>query len=145
MKKVYVNEKWCLGCHLCEYYCAFAATGGKDFARALKDRKIHPNIHVEENEADHISYAVNCRHCDDPLCVKGCITGALTKNADGVVTIDKDKCIGCFTCIVSCPFGAVAPSGDGPVKKCELCVSIADGEPMCVKGCPNAAIVFEER
>ncbi|GHU38782.1 hypothetical protein FACS1894105_13060 [Clostridia bacterium] len=88
---------------------------------------------------------MNCRHCDDPLCVKGCITGALTKNADGVVTIDKDKCIGCFTCIVSCPFGAVAPSGDGPVKKCELCVSIADGEPMCVKGCPNAAIVFEER
>ncbi|MEE1172492.1 MAG: 4Fe-4S ferredoxin, partial [Ruminococcus sp.] len=24
MKKIYVNEEWCLGCHLCEYNCAFA-------------------------------------------------------------------------------------------------------------------------
>ncbi|MDR3311605.1 MAG: hypothetical protein LBS64_00525 [Spirochaetaceae bacterium] len=21
MKHVYVNKKWCLDCHLCEYYC----------------------------------------------------------------------------------------------------------------------------
>ena len=24
MKRVYVEEQWCLGCHLCEYNCAFA-------------------------------------------------------------------------------------------------------------------------
>ncbi|HAP56835.1 MAG TPA: 4Fe-4S ferredoxin, partial [Sphaerochaeta sp.] len=23
MKRIYVNEMWCLGCHLCEYYCAY--------------------------------------------------------------------------------------------------------------------------
>ena len=27
MKRIYVQEKWCLGCHLCEYYCAFANSG----------------------------------------------------------------------------------------------------------------------
>ena len=27
MKRVYVNEEWCLGCHLCEYNCAFANSG----------------------------------------------------------------------------------------------------------------------
>lgn len=91
MKRVYVNERWCLGCHLCEYYCAFAATGQEDMALALKGVSIRPNIRVEEN--NRISFAVSCRHCDDPLCVKGCITGAL-RRVNGIISINKDRCIG---------------------------------------------------
>lgn len=143
MKRVYVNEKWCLGCHLCEYYCAFASSNEKDMARALKDIKINPNIKLEE--MDGITFAVSCRHCDVPLCVKGCITGALTKKENGVVTIDKDRCISCYTCILSCPYGAVSPSTEGAIQKCELCVKTNSGVPQCVEGCPNGAIVFEER
>lgn len=143
MKRVYVNEQWCLGCHLCEYYCAFASTNEKDMARALKDIKIKPRIRIEEK--DGISFAVSCRHCHEPLCVKGCITGALTKKENGVITIDRDKCIGCYTCILCCPYGAVSPSEDGAVQKCELCIKTAGGMPKCVDGCPNGAIVFEER
>jgi len=142
MKRVYVNEKWCLGCHLCEYYCAFAGTGEADMARALKGMKINPKIRIEEK--DGISFAVSCRHCKTPLCVKGCITGSLTIT-DGVITIDRNRCVSCYTCILSCPFGAVAPSDDGAVQKCELCVNTTAGTPACVKGCPNNAIVFEER
>ncbi len=142
MKKVYVNEKWCLGCHLCEYYCAFASTNEKDMARALKDIKINPKIKIEE--LGGISFAVSCRHCKEPLCVKGCITGALTVN-DGVITINKDKCINCYTCILNCPYGAVSLSDEGVVQKCELCVKTTSGTPRCVEGCPNGAIVFEER
>ena len=142
MKRVYVNEKWCLGCHLCEYHCAFAGTAEKDMARALKDIRINPKIKIEEH--DGISFAVSCRHCKEPLCVKGCITGALTI-ADGVITVNRDKCVSCYTCILSCPYGAVSPSDDGAVQKCELCAKTATGTPACVKGCPNGAIVFEER
>lgn len=142
MKRVYVNEKWCLGCHLCEYYCAFASANEKDMARALKDIKISPRIRIEEMNG--ISFAVSCRHCNDPLCVKACITGALTKN-DGIITINRERCIGCYTCILSCPYGAVSPSEDGAVQKCELCIKTSGGTPECVKGCPNGAIVFEER
>ena len=142
MKRVYVNEKWCLGCHLCEYYCAFAGTGESDMARALKGIKINPNIRIEEK--DGISFAVSCRHCKTPLCVKACITGSLTVT-DGVITINRDRCVSCYTCILSCPYGAVAPSDDGAVQKCELCVHTTEGSPACVKGCPNNAIVFEER
>ena len=142
MKRIYVNEQWCLGCHLCEYYCAFAETNESDIARALKDRQIQPRIRVEENSG--ICFAVSCRHCTDPLCVKSCITGALTIRS-GVISVDRDRCINCYTCILNCPYGAVSPSEKGAVLKCELCTDNIHGTPMCVKGCPNNAIVFEER
>ena len=142
MKRVYVNEKWCLGCHLCEYYCAFAATNETDMARALKNITINPRIKIEQK--GEICFAVSCRHCEEPLCVKGCISGALSVS-NGVITIDKNRCVDCYTCILSCPYGAVAPSDEGVVQKCELCVETVTGIPACVKGCPNGAIVFEER
>ena len=142
MKRIYVNEKWCLGCHLCEYYCAFADSSESDMARALMGVRINPRINIEER--DGISFAVSCRHCREPLCVKGCITGAITV-IDDVISICTDKCIGCYTCILSCPFGAVSTSQDGAAQKCELCVKTTSGVPACVSGCPNNAIVFEER
>lgn len=142
MKRVYVNEKWCLGCHLCEYQCAFANSGKTNMVNALKDVKINPRIQVEEHNG--ISFAVQCRHCEEPLCVKSCITGALSVN-NGVVEINQDKCVGCYTCILACPYGAIMPSDRGVIQKCELCTKNSVGEPACVTGCPNNAIVFEER
>jgi carbon-monoxide dehydrogenase iron sulfur subunit len=141
MKRVYVNEKWCLGCRLCEYYCAFSATGKKDIVKALKDYKINPNIKIEDN--GFTTFAVSCRHCEDPLCVKSCISGAIKKE-NGVVKVDREKCVGCCTCILVCPYGALTLSDGGTISKCELCTQNG-GEPYCVKGCPNKAIVYEER
>lgn len=142
MKRVYVNEQWCLGCHLCEYNCAFANSGETDMVKALKGKSIYPRIYVEGEEQIH--FAVSCRHCEDPLCVKSCISGALSKK-DGVVCIDKNKCVGCLTCILVCPYGAMTQGASGAVQKCELCLENSCGAPACVKGCPNRAIVYEER
>ena len=72
MKRIYPNEKWCLGCHLCEYYCSFANSGCKDMVQALKDKKIFPRIRVEGDE--RVTFALSCRHCSDPLCIKACIS-----------------------------------------------------------------------
>ena len=142
MRRVYVNEKWCLGCHLCEYYCAYANSKEEDMVKALKNIVINPRINIEEENG--ISFAVSCRHCEEALCVKGCITGALTVN-EGVITVDKNKCISCYTCMLCCPYGAVSSNEDGIMQKCELCIHNSQGTPYCVKGCPNNAIVFEER
>ncbi len=142
MKRVYVNEKWCLGCRLCEYNCAFANTGERNMALALRNLEIRPRIRIEEN--NDICFAVSCRHCDEPLCVKGCITGALSIK-DGIIMVDEDRCVSCYTCILSCPYGAISPSDNGAVQKCELCVKNHAGVPACVAGCPNGAIVYEER
>ena len=142
MKRVYVNEEWCLGCHLCEYNCAFANSGMKDMAAALKGKPIFPRIHIESN--DKITYAVSCRHCTDPICVMSCIAGAISKK-DGVVVIDKNKCVGCLTCVLVCPYGAPTPGETGVMQKCELCTTNSRGEPACAAGCPNHAIVYEQR
>ena len=142
MKRVYVNEQWCLGCHLCEYNCAFANSGQTNIVKALKGKSIFPRIHVEGE--DKITFAVSCRHCEDPICVKSCISGALSKK-EGTVCIDRNKCVGCLTCILVCPYGAMSQDANGAVQKCELCMGNTCGEPACVKGCPNKAIVYEER
>lgn len=142
MKRVYVNEQWCLGCHLCEYNCAFANSGQTNIVKALKGKSIFPRIHVEGE--DKTTFAVSCRHCEDPMCVKSCISGALSKK-DGTVCIDRNKCVGCLTCILVCPYGAMSQDANGAVQKCELCMGNTCGEPACVKGCPNKAIVYEER
>ena len=142
MKRVYVNEEWCLGCHLCEYYCTFANSGEEDMT-AIKNLPLSPRVRVEGK--DKITFAVSCRHCDTPLCISACISGALSKDAEGVVTVDKNKCVGCGSCVMMCPSGAVEISVDHVATKCELCTKNAFGKPACVAHCPNAAIVFEER
>ena len=143
MKRIYVKEEWCLGCHLCEYNCAFANSGMTDMVKALRGKQMYPRIQVETG-ADGVTYAVSCRHCSDPICVKSCIAGALSKK-DGVIEIDHSKCVGCLTCVLVCPYGTVLPGPDGAAMKCELCLQNACGEPACAAGCPNRAIVYEER
>lgn len=145
MKKVYVNEDWCLACHLCEFYCAAANSGADSMIKAFRDgKKPVPRIQVEEGS--DVNFAVQCRHCDEHPCVKGCIAGALSVSDEGVVSCDENKCVGCGTCILSCPYGCIVPDEEAHViRKCDLCVKNHNGAPACVEGCPNNAIVFEER
>lgn len=146
MKRIYVNENRCLGCRLCENECIFASSGLDEMFK-LKGRldEFVSKIKVEGEERGEIHFAVNCRHCTDAKCVKSCIAGALSKTDDGMVAIDKNKCVGCFTCVLVCPYGAIMPAADGKAaQKCMLCTENG-GEPYCVAHCPNGAIVFEER
>jgi carbon-monoxide dehydrogenase iron sulfur subunit len=140
MKRVYVEENWCLACHLCEYWCALSNSPLDNMVK-LKNKDIRPRIQVEEGK--DINFAVSCRHCTDPICVKSCISGALTIN-DGLIQIDQTKCVGCYTCIMACPYGALMPNEEGVMQKCELCTSNGT-EPSCVQHCPNNAIKYEER
>lgn len=145
MKRVYVNEDWCLACHLCEYYCAAANSGAPNMIKAFNSKKKPvPGIQVEEG--GEVNFAVQCRHCNEKHCLKGCIAGAISVSPEGVVSSDPEKCVGCLTCVLSCPYGCIViDEDDHVIRKCDLCTHDHNGEPACVQGCPNRAIVFEER
>lgn len=99
---------------------------------------------IQVEEGDKINFAVSCRHCEDPICVKSCISGALSIE-DGVIKIDKSKCVDCYTCIMACPYGVLMPNEDeGIMQKCELCTPRGTA-PYCAAHCPNQAIIYEER
>lgn len=139
MKKVFAREELCLNCRLCEVHCKTAHSESKDIIKANKFEEIQSRVTVYGDK--YASVAVNCRHCDDPACVKACIAGAMTKDKKtGVVSANPNKCIGCMTCLAVCPFGAIK-TGSTAVK-CDLCQG--EDMPACVKNCPNNALVYLE-
>ncbi len=86
-------------------------------------------------------------HCVDPSCVSVCMLGALQKSAQGAVTYDKDKCIGCRYCQVACPFNVPKfewQSATPKIVKCELCPERrAEGkQPACTEACPRQAVIY---
>ncbi len=140
MKKVFAYEPLCLNCRLCEVACKTAHSKSKNIIKAYRFENPQPfaRVRVMGDNAD--SVAVQCRHCDDPLCVQGCITGAMQKGADGFVLCDTERCIGCMTCVAMCPFGAVRV--ETVALKCDGCTDRPI--PACVEACPNRALFVRE-
>lgn len=106
-----------------------------------------PRIHVVQ--VDGMRSALTCRQCEDAPCAKVCPTQALIFRHNMVFVL-KEKCIGCKSCILTCPFGAVSVVTEQTqqgcttgfsthVHKCDLCHDNATG-PACVKACPTQAI-----
>ena len=142
MKRILVDEEVCMGCGLCEVYCKVEHSTSKDIIKAYKREYPPPLSRVRVEEARPISFAVQCRQCEDPPCVIACLSGAMRiEEETGLVIHDPAKCMGCWTCIMVCPYGALAMDGNA-VAKCDLCPDL--DIPACVAGCPNQALVYEE-
>jgi carbon-monoxide dehydrogenase iron sulfur subunit len=142
MKRIYIKEPVCIGCHLCEVYCQAAHSQSKDLIKTFKRETPRPLPRVLVEERKPVAFSVRCQHCDEPPCVYACLTGALQRNAaSGAVTVDEERCIGCWTCILACPFGAIRRDTDrGIIAKCDLCAG--RDLPACVTNCPNEALVY---
>ena len=140
--RVYVSPEVCIGCGLCRVYCQTEHSLSKDIIKAFKRETPHPlpRIRVERNE--EVCFPIQCRHCTEPWCVYFCLTGAMRKNqATGIVTVDSEKCIGCWNCVLACPYGALTRDiSNSLVVKCDLCPD--QDIPVCVATCPNEALVL---
>ncbi len=143
MKRVYPIEEYCIGCHLCEVACAVAHSQSGDIVRAYKVEGCRPRNRVEELLP--ASFCLTCRHCEEPYCIAACISGALRKDpVSGRVLYDEAKCVGCWSCVMACPHGAVRQDMERlKIIKCDLCPQL--DVPACVRACPNRALVYEER
>ena len=99
-----------------------------------------------------------CMHCLDPVCMIGCPTGAIGRDAEtGNVSINDSTCIGCSTCANSCPYNNIqmveindprglpivdTNTGERIQKatKCDFCEDQLGG-PACQRACPHDALV----
>ena len=144
MKKVYVNEKVCIGCRLCEVYCQLHHAQSNDLFKAFKKELPRPIPRIRVEESGVVSLSVRCQHCDDAPGVQACLTGAMTRDpVTSVVAVDKERCTGCGTCLLVCPLGAIQLDKEQKMMlKCDLC----QGEeiPICVTNCPNEALACVE-
>jgi anaerobic dimethyl sulfoxide reductase subunit B (iron-sulfur subunit) len=124
----------CVGCRACEIACKNAK--GLGVGPRLRQVQILESGSFPDLQVTNIS--LSCMHCGNPACMAVCPTGAISKNsADGVVTVDDSKCIGCHYCFFACPFGIPTYSAAGTMVKCDLCADRrAMGlEPACVQTC----------
>lgn len=144
MKRIHAKEQYCLGCRLCEINCLVKHSRSKKLIKAFREEKddIQSGICVEEDGV--VSFALQCRHCTDAPCIQACITGAMHRDPEtGAVVCDEDKCVGCWSCIMICPVGAVRRGKKEKVaSKCDLCMG--EEIPVCVANCPNEALEYRE-
>lgn len=147
----YFDSARCTGCKSCEISCKDYNDLGADILfRRVYDMETGTwsqsptGAWTTTSLVYHVSNS--CNHCDDPACVANCPTGAMQKNPEtGLVYADPETCIGCGTCVQSCPYDA--PRIDAQLnlsRKCDGCSArVAEGKlPICVKGCPNRALDF---
>lgn len=130
-KQLAINPEKCLGCRTCELYCSMGHNG--EFNPRVA------NVSVMSYEQAAISIPVMCMQCDKACCLEVCPVGAISRNEDGTVIMNSDKCIGCKMCMNACPLGNIGyDAAKGQMHKCDLC----GGDPMCAKHCPTGAITF---
>ncbi len=89
--------------------------------------------------------ADGCMHCTDATCIKLCPVGARVHLDYGAVARIDEKCIGCQSCVVACPFGKPKYNEEAnKAFKCGLCSDrVQDNlSPACVKACPTGAMQF---
>lgn len=127
MKWLKTYPERCIGCEQCMDTCS------KLWFREKSE--ILSRIRVSGSEE---GFTLNvCNQCGK--CIDICPVGALTRDANGIVQLDKDKCVGCMMCVGFCPTSSLFFN---PAKGVEPFKCIACG--ACTKGCPTEALEIVE-
>ncbi|MCI2293101.1 MULTISPECIES: 4Fe-4S dicluster domain-containing protein [Enterobacter] len=130
---ILADPEKCIGCRTCEVACMMSH---QDAAApdALTSR-------IRVVKGGTFTTAVGCHQCEDAPCANVCPTGAIRRTA-GAWLVDQARCIGCKSCMVACPFGAMQVryvAERARALKCDLCAH-REGGPACVEACPTRAL-----
>ena len=141
-KGFYFNQDACVGCRTCQVACK----DKNDLEIGTVYRKVDSfeTGELPTSMLYHLTHS--CNHCESPACVANCPTGAMfIDEEDGTVQHDDEVCIGCETCVKSCPYEVPQIRPElGIVGKCDACLSIRKNgeENACVSSCPMRALEF---
>lgn len=149
-----IHTDTCIGCKTCMIACK----DKHDTPIDVNWRRVAEYVGGEWIEHEDNTYtqnvfayyvSVSCNHCEDPICVKACPTGAMHKNLEnGIVSVDATRCVGCRYCEWNCPYSAPQfNKQEKHMTKCDFCEDYLqnDVDPACVAACPNRCIEFGER
>lgn len=148
----YFDQEYCSGCGTCQIACKDKNNLKKGQAyRVVSEysgggyRQDGAAI-VQDVFAFFLS--MSCNHCKKPACVAVCPTKALYKRGlDGLVLLEREKCIGCKACQKACPYKAISYDCiEKKVAKCDFCQDLLAGNkpPACVSACPMRALDYGE-
>ena len=146
----------CVGCQSCEYACAetYELPSPEDMPEMGLVRKTDDTRRITMNSFDTsrgvMFMRTACNHCNSPACASACLTKAMVKTDEGPVIWRESKCMGCRSCIISCPFDIPKFEYNSPnpkIQKCRMCFEgLQQGEqPACVESCPAGALTFGKR
>lgn len=135
-----IDNRKCIGCHACTTACKAEHNVPVGVNRTWVKQ-------VEKGEFPNtrrLFSVMRCNHCTDAPCVEICPVEALYTRDDGIVDFDKDRCIGCKSCMQACPYDALyIDPQNHTAAKCNYCAHRVDVglEPACVNVCPEHAII----
>jgi len=142
MKSIFVNVERCVACKSCEVACALNRSSlSKRLPEAISETPLPlSRVRVEDADTDG-GFPVQCRHCADAPCLDACPAKALYRDATGLVLLRDERCIGCWMCVMVCPFGVPQPFRHyRKMIKCDQCIGM--DAPFCVESCPTHALLF---
>ena len=125
-KEIFVRIDRCVACKTCEIQCALKRSSlSQRLPEAIYEAvSPMPRLQVQPI-GDHGSLPIQCRHCEDAPCLDACPSGALQREKDGLVIMQEGKCIGCWMCLMVCPFGAIKPFREfRKAIKCDSCLGM---------------------
>ena len=135
-----IDNRKCIGCHACTTACK----SEHQVPVGVNRTWVKQVEHGEFPNAQRLFSVMRCNHCTDAPCVTICPTEALFIRKDGIVDFDKDRCIGCKSCMQACPYDALYIDPEThTAAKCNYCAHRIDVglEPACVNVCPEHAII----
>ncbi|MBW1724047.1 MAG: 4Fe-4S dicluster domain-containing protein [Deltaproteobacteria bacterium] len=140
-KEIFVRLDRCMGCYTCEVACTVEHSRNKNLYSAISERPVPKKRVYVEWVAPDGRIPVLCRHCEDAPCMHACISGAISRTDEGVVFTNVDKCIGCWTCVMVCPYGVIGRHmEEHKAYRCDRCPDRQS--PACVDACPTKALVY---
>ena len=143
-RAILVDVTKCIGCGSCVEACQKANEQPAHEARGFDDQTY--TFLMDRGNDTYVRRL--CMHCENPSCASVCPVGALKKTAEGPVTYDADKCMGCRYCMMACPFGVPTyewHSSTPRVRKCQMCAHRGAAGPACAAACPTGATSTGDR